>query len=197
MVAALYAGFYHLDLLVGYGLPVLVLLLGRSYAGIGSLFWLGVVIGLLWEIPIFVMSGADVGLPLITFVRTPPVHWLFFLVGHTLWDGGLFLVGIGLIHLLCPAPVLRSFAGRELAVLLVWGQLSALCVELISIGNDGWVYLTTYSWNPVLFRARGYGVTLLPQLIWLLAPVLYYFGALFIPRRAREHATRRGRAERD
>lgn len=197
MFAALYAGFYYLDLLIGYGLPVLVLLLAREYAGVRSLFWLGVAVGLLWEIPIFVMSGGDVGVPLIIFVRPPPAHWAVFLVGHALWDGGLFLVGVGLLHLFCTPPVLGHFARRELVVLLVWGQVSALCVELTSIGNDGWVYLTSYAWNPVLFWVRGYGVTLLPQLIWLLAPIVYYLGALAVLRSARARATPRARAERD
>jgi hypothetical protein len=74
--------------------------------------------------------------------------------------------------------VLAIFRWRELAVLVLWGQSSELAVEVVSVLNRGWVYSEAHSWNPVLFTVAGHPITIIPQLIWLAAPVAYYLGAL-------------------
>ncbi len=79
---------------------------------------------------------------------------------------------------LCAPPVLAGFRWRELAILVVWGQLSALAVEVGSVLNQGWVYSGGYAWNPVLFHVDGHPITVVPQIIWLAAPVVYYLCAL-------------------
>ena len=92
--------------------------------------------------------------------------------------GGLFLAGLALIQGLCVRPVLASFRWQELAVLVIWGQCSELAVEIVSVLNDGWVYSAAHSWNPVLFYVAGHPITIIPQLIWLAAPIAYYLCAL-------------------
>jgi hypothetical protein len=65
----------------------------------------------------------------------------------------------------------------ELAVQLVWGALQELAVELLSTGNAGWAFVTRW-WNPVMFRYNSMDITLLPQLIWVAAPIVFYLIAI-------------------
>lgn len=179
--------FYTIDLVLGLALPVFIHLRNRTQpdgAFIIKLFWLGVGIGLTWEVPLF-FSAIFAEEPVVGFLREPPLHPLVFMVAHSFWDGGIFLVGLGLVGVVCSQPVLTSFRWRELGVLIVWGQLSEFAVEAASIFNEGWVYSDSYSWNPVLFRFDGHPVTLVPQLIWLAAPVVYYSCVLRLVRIAR------------
>lgn len=126
----------------------------------------------------FVLSAEDTGVPVLEWVRPPPVHYLVLMVSHTLWDGGLFLIGVWLVQRLCRAPAFQKFSWREQAVLLIYGQVSELLVELSSTMNDGWVFITGYWWNPTIFWFNGHPITLMPQLVWLAAPVVFYLAAL-------------------
>lgn len=181
MLELFQSSYYALDLLIGYGAPAVVLALyriGRIDRFTWRLFWLGCTLGLTWEIPMFVLSGEATGLPLLTWVRPLPVPYGILMVSHTLWDGGLFLIGVWLVRRLCRPPTFAIFRWQELAVLLVYGQLSELLVELSSTLNDGWVFVTDYGWNPTLFHFHGHPITLMPQLVWLGAPVIFYLIAL-------------------
>jgi hypothetical protein len=148
-----------------------------------QLFWLGVVIGLTWEVPLF-LSMIFASDPIVGFIREPPLHPIVFMFAHAFWDGGLFLLGLAFIRALCADPVLARFRWPEIAVFILWGQVSALAVEVSSVLNQAWVYHGAHPWNPVLFQVAGHPITLVPQLIWLAAPVAYYLGALRITRRA-------------
>jgi hypothetical protein len=177
--------FYWLDLAIGYATPLLVWSLyrrARLSRPVWQLFWIGCALGLTWEVPVFVLSAHDTGVPLLGWVRPLPLPYPVFLLAHTLWDGGLLLVGLWLLRLLAPAPQLARFRWRELGVLLAWGQASALAVEVSSTASDGWAYLPRYWWNPTLFAVGGHPVTLLPLLVWLAAPVAFYAIALRLVR---------------
>lgn len=179
-LAILETHFFTMDLLVGFSLPAYVHLRNRARgdaARVIQLFWLGVAIGLTWEIPIF-LSAILATDPIIGFLREPPLHPIVFMVAHAFWDGGLFLLGLALVRALCAHPVLAGFRWSELAVFILWGQVSALAVEVISVLNQGWFYHGGRPWNPVLFHVAGHPITLVPQLIWLAAPVVYYLAAL-------------------
>jgi hypothetical protein len=82
------------------------------------------------------------------------------------------------VYVLCRPLWFNRFDYKELAVLLVYGQVSELIVELLSILNEGWVFLPNYWWNPTLFRFSGYHITFFPQLVWLIAPIVFYFIAI-------------------
>jgi len=69
---------------------------------------------------------------------------------------------------------LRRFSWKELAVLVAWGQVSELIVELSSTLNDGWVFYE-YWWNPVIFHFNGHNIAVLMQVVWFAAAVIYYF----------------------
>ena len=95
-------------------------------------------------------------------------HYAVFMVSHTLWDGLLFVIGVWWIHRVCRKPHFRRFRGAELAVLLIWGQVSELLVELSSTYVDGWVFVG-YGWNPVIFRFNGHDIRWFMQIVWAVA----------------------------
>jgi hypothetical protein len=178
--------YYLLDLLVGFGSPLLVYALYRSGKVerlIWRLFWAGAAIGLTWEIPIFVLSAETTEWATIEWVQPLPLHYSVFLLSHTLWDGALFLVGVWLAQRFCDEAWWTRFDAKALGVMLVWGQLSELLVEVSSTSNDGWAFITGYAWNPTLFERNGHAITLFPQLVWLAAPMLYYAVLLALARR--------------
>ncbi len=144
-------------------------------------FWLGVAVGLTWEVPIFI-SAVFAETPVIELHSQPPVPPIALIVFHSLWDGGLFLGGIALVWLVGPRPVFVRWSWRELAVFLVWGQLSEFAVEIGGVTNNAWGYVGDLAWNPVLFRIDGHPITLMPQLIWFAAPIVYYLLALRLGR---------------
>jgi hypothetical protein len=148
---------------------------------IRRLFWLGAAIGLTWEVPLF-LSTTFAGSPVIVMLSSPPIHPLGLIVAHALWDGGLFLAGVALIGLTCPRPILTRFRWRELGVLLLWGQLSELTVELGGVTNEAWSYVAGFPFNPTLFHVAGHPITLMPQLIWFAAPLVFYLTALRMDR---------------
>ena len=179
--------FYWTDLAVAAGLLLLALRPpGRLLDGQWTrLFWLGVGIGLLWEVPIF-LSALYGHEPVLLFWRRPPLSPLLFMLAHALWDGGLFLAGVGLLRFLSPTPLRRGWRWPEVGMMLLWGQVSALAVEIGGVRCGGWVYAADRAWNPVLLDCAGRPLTLLPQAIWLLAPLLYYGLALrLVAREAR------------
>jgi hypothetical protein len=179
------ASYYYLDLLVGFSAPFVFWFLYRNKRidrFLWHFFWIGVAVGLTWEIPIFVLSGESTSLPLVTWERPLLTHYSIFMISHSLWDGMLFVIGVWLIYGLCPAPHLQRFRGSELMVLVLWGQVSELLVELSSTFNDGWAFVP-YGWNPVLFHCNDHPITWLMQVIWLVASIVYY--ALLIGLRPR------------
>ena len=168
--------YYYLDLLVGYSSPFLFYFLfktGRIKIFVWHFFWIGVLVGLTWEIPIFVLSGESTSLPLVTWIRPLIAHYSVFMISHSLWDGLLFVIGVWLVHGSCRKPVFQRFRWPELAVLLIWGQVSELLVEISSTLNDGWAFVE-YGWNPVIFHCNGHNITWLMQIIWAAASVVYY-----------------------
>jgi hypothetical protein len=169
--------FYWLDLAVGFSGPVFAFFLLRMKIISGfswRVFWVGAAIGLTWEIPIFVGSYETTALATIVAIRPYPLHYLTFMISHTLWDGGLFLIGYWLVLLLCREPQFKSFNVKELLVLLVWGQFQEFMVEMGSTANNAWTFIE-YWWNPALFHWNGHPITLFAQLVWLYGPIAFYF----------------------
>lgn len=183
------AAYYWLDLVIGFGGPVALYVLHRKGVvrrRLWSLFLLGASLGLLWEVPVFVLSS-HTAVPIIRWVTPLPLHYSLFVLCHTLWDGLIFAVGAALVFCFCPAPALTRPRWPELVILVLWGQVSAMAVELSSVLSGGWVYMTSYSWNPTLFVVAGMPVTALMQVTWLGATLLFYPLAL-------RHGTRRSTA---
>jgi hypothetical protein len=172
--------FYLIDFAVGIIAPLMVyglVRLGLLERYFWRLFWLGFGIGLTWEVPMQVLNQLGPELAAHAYVRPPPVPFIVIIIMHSSWDGGLFLLGLALCRLILRGPVLARFNAIELLILIVWGQASELWVELTATFGEAWHYIPR-SWNPALFSFNGQPITLLPQLIWLAAPILFYLIAL-------------------
>ena len=168
--------YYYLDLLIGISSPIVFYFLykaGRIERFIWHFLWIGVAVGLTWEIPIFVLSGESTSMPIVTWVRPLIAHYLVFMISHSLWDGLLFLIGIRLVYSICGRDSFQNFRWFELSALFIWGQVSELLVELSSTLNDGWVFVE-YWWNPAIFQFNGHNITWLMQVIWAAASIIYY-----------------------
>jgi hypothetical protein len=172
--------FYWVDLAIAVAIPVLfaVLYLTRRIGHFNwLLYWAGCAVGALWEIP-FYFIGPDFSTDPLYLLSAPIPYPLFLLhLLHCFWDGGLFMTGVLLVNLLLKAPHFVRFSWKELLIMLAWGGLQELAVELASVGSSGWAFVPRW-WNPVMFRFQGGDVTLIPQLIWVAAPVVFYLVAL-------------------
>jgi len=176
------SNFYLIDFMIGGLTPAVVYFLyrtGRVPKFVWPLFWVGFAIGLSWEVPMQVLNEVVEGGDVHRYIRPLPVHFSVVIVMHSLWDGGIFLAGILSARLVCKGPVLQEFRWCELLTFILWGQASALAVEMTSISGQAWVYITR-PWNPPLFHFMGEPVTVMIQAIWLLAPIVFYFAALKI-----------------
>lgn len=140
------------------------------------LFWWGFLVGSTWEFAFYLFRGE------ITVTRANwPLPLITKNLVHTFWDAGLFMVG----YLLVVAwtrdwNCCTTFKASELTIMVVWGSATSFIVELLGNGNV-WEYVPQ-SYNPVYLTIDGQGYTILPQLIWLVAPVVFYLGAIKILR---------------
>jgi hypothetical protein len=100
---------------------------------------------------------------------------------HTFWDAGLFIIGYWLcLFILRTTNCCTRFRWTEVAIMWLWGVGQEFTVELMGNGVI-WEY-QVLSWNPVWITIGGQGYTLVPQLIWAIAPVIYYVGFIRINR---------------
>jgi len=174
------ASYCWLDLLVGFGSPILLIVLIRFNmrpARDWRLFGLGALIGLTWEAPMFLLSKLT-EYPVVAWMREPPVHYLIYLVSHTFWDGAIFLVGVWAVTLVCAKPVLTRFSWKELGILLLWGQATAILVEYSAVSNQAWHFIEGYWFNPTMLQLEQGPITWMMQVIFVPATLLFYFVAL-------------------
>ena len=169
--------FYFLDLLVGFIAPILAYILYRTEKidkFSWYVFWIGAAVGLTWEIPMFIGSYETSFFVTLEPIRPYPFHYIVFLVSHTLWDGMLFIIGYRLVLLLSESPRFEEFNLKELIILIIYGQIQEIIVEVGAVSNSAWTFIV-YWWNPALFYVNEYPITLYPQLAWLFGSILFYF----------------------
>lgn len=167
---------FDLSLVFGLLVPVL-LLVGYQQSFLTrlhlELFMLGTALGLVWEFGFHLADMHVVTAPIFSIHVSVPVPWFVQAVSYSLWDGLLFLVGLWLIQALQSGPAFSRFRWRELGILVLWGQFQSLVVELSAILGGLWTYHTAW-WNPGLFAVGDGTITVLPQLIWLVAMGVFY-----------------------
>ena len=146
-----------------------------------TLFWIGCLIGSTWEFT-FLFLGPE-------FLHSVK-EWPYGLGGwprklsHSIWDGGLFMVGIFFCERFLSDPLFRSFNRKELGIMLSWGIFQELLVEYLFNGRV-WIY-EPLPWNPIIISVLpgsaplSPGYTLIPQAVWIIAPILFYFTCLRI-----------------
>ena len=67
-------------------------------------------------------------------------------------------------------PQLVAFRWAELLVLVVWGPVQELAVELLATGAGTWPFTPRW-WNPLLVEVRASPITLALQVIWRVAAI--------------------------
>ena len=140
------------------------------------MFWIGCLIGSTWEFT-FLYLGPE-------FVHSVK-EWPYGLggwprkVSHSIWDGGLFMVGVYLCEKYLNGPLFQRFDKIELFIFSSWGIFQELLVEYLFNGRV-WIY-EPLPWNPVIIPALPGsaalcpGYTLIPQAVWVVAPIVFYF----------------------
>ena len=171
---------FYLDIAAALSIPAATYGLYRKglvSRAVWRMFWAGVIIGSTWEVGFYFIGPEHSSDPIYVMHSEFPGPTILLHLLHTLWDGGIFLVGAWLVKRLCRQPRFERFRWQELAVMLAWGQAQELAVELVGSSGGMWEYQPRW-WNPVMFRFRGRNITLVPQLVWLAAPVAFYLAAL-------------------
>jgi hypothetical protein len=139
-----------------------------------KLFWIGSLIGATWEFT-FLLLGPE-------FLHSA-VEWPFGLDGwprkisHSIWDGGLFMVGVWLCLRWVKGRHFTKFNWQELSIMVVWGLGQELLVEYLFNGRV-WIY-EPLPWNPIIIppipgSSTDVGYTLIPQAVWVVAPIVFY-----------------------
>ena len=71
---------------------------------------------------------------------------------------------------------LEKFNSKALLIMIVWGSVSEFLIDLNCNGKL-WLFIENW-YNPVFITINGNNMTMIPQLIWLIAPLLYYISIL-------------------
>ena len=183
--------FFIFDLIIAYGLVIALYLsmrAGRISRYVWALFWVGCLIGATWEFTFHFMGPEYTDQPIYQLLNEWPLPPLLLPVTHSLWDGGLFLIGMALVYQLTEAPHFTRWNWRQLGVMVGWGITSAVTIEIMGAVGGGWVYIPQ-PWNPQIFTINGSAITLAPILIWTVAPIVFYVVALAL--RLGDHLERR------
>ena len=165
-------------LIVGSSSPIIFFLLyqlGYVSKKIITLFIIGICVGLTWEIP-FAFAGDSFHLILVDWPIDLP---LVRNINYAFLDSLIFLIGIFLCNTILKSDsYLYTFNSNALLIMIIWGSISEFLVDLNCSGKL-WVFLENW-YNPVFITINGNNLTILPQLIWLVAPIVYYFAVLRI-----------------
>jgi hypothetical protein len=148
------------------------------------LFGVGVLLGGMWELALGVVVPRRMEMPLYTVFPDVMVPRLVHVIAYSLWDGALFLLGVLLVTTLLDGRAFRRFRWGELGILVAWGQLQSLAIEVLAVTTGLWTYHPT-AWNPALFELGDGTITVLPKAIWLLAVLVFYPCCLFVYRAGR------------
>ena len=165
-------------LIVGSSSPIIFFLLyqlGYVSKKIITLFIIGICVGLTWEIP-FALAGDSFHLILVDWPIDLP---LVRNINYAFLDGLIFLIGIFFCNkFLKNDNYLYAFNKNALLIMIIWGGVSEFLIDLNCNGKL-WLFIDNW-YNPVFITINGNNLTILPQIIWLVAPVVYYFSVLRI-----------------
>ncbi|CAH1773831.1 unnamed protein product, partial [Owenia fusiformis] len=135
----------------------------------------GSLIGCTWELT-WKILGDDFLKDSTDFVN--PIAGWYTKILHSLWDGGIFLIGVLLCYMMLQKrPLFLEYSAKEFLVMLIWGQVSSFIVESMCNGVI-WEY-QVLPWNPAYLTVGGVSYTVIPQAVWLVAPLAFY--SIWVP----------------
>ena len=161
-------------------------------------FWVGCLIGAVWEFAFDLLgdsftvhdgchfvAGNEVCLP-----GNPLPRW-YISLSHTIEDGAIFMVGVGLAWLILGRSRPDAFSRwhwGEFGIVWVWGVASNYVVDWISVGNTFLFIPNEY--NPAYYETSLFSrtgdvlpYTVVPDAIWYVATIPFYFALLWLKRR--------------
>lgn len=149
------------------------------------LFLLGGLLGSTWEIGFTVTDMAYAVYPggeprpeTESFeFEGPAIALVLILLIFCTWDAGIFMVGPLMARRVLKRELFARFSWAELGIMLAWGQVQSFAVEMAAIAGGWWAYFPTRS-NPELFPFLSGSITLWPQLVWVLAYLVFYAAGL-------------------
>ena len=63
------------------------------------LYWIGSSLGMIWEFSMVFLTEMDI-FAFYIYHSPPPTHFMIIVFTHSLWDGGIFLVGYRLVKII-------------------------------------------------------------------------------------------------
>jgi hypothetical protein len=98
-------------------------------------------------------------------------------IAYSFIDGLIFIIGVYLSKLILKnSDFLYKFNSNALVIMILWGSFSEFLVDLNGNGKL-WLFIDNW-YNPVFVTINGNGLTIIPQLIWFIAPIVYYLSIL-------------------
>ncbi|MCI4671318.1 MAG: hypothetical protein MRZ79_24470 [Bacteroidia bacterium] len=145
---------------------------GKLSKRLYQLFWIGVWLGLSWELPLFLIGPEFSSVPPYRLLAPFPIHPQLQWICHSFWDGGLFMLGLYIIRISYGGSDFQEFKWKELVTMISWGVSSAVFLEML--GSMGiWEYIPSW-WNPEMFKFRGKSITALAPITWFVASCIFY-----------------------
>lgn len=163
---------------LAFAIAVLVILIGLRIGRIIDsrillVFLWGFLIGYCWEL-VHALIPKFIRLVDAKTESTFPTKTVYPII-HAISDALILLLGLFIVYLF--RVKLPTFCA--LFIIWIWGMTIELIVELAFNGRY-WHYNEDFKCNPVIFRIGKTGFTIWPFLEWMIAPFLFWIGAVFI-----------------
>lgn len=137
----------------------------------------GFLIGATWEFSFLALGDSFLAPVFNNPLKGWPTPFL-----HSIWDAGLFIAGAGSCYLLLgDQDRFTKFNPKELGIIWGWGILQEFIIELVGNGNF-WRYVPQRG-NPTYLTIGDTSYTVVPQLVWIVAPVVFYIVLLALTKR--------------
>ena len=161
-------------------------------------FWAGCLIGAIWEFTFDLLGDSFtvhegchfVANNEVCLTENPLPRW-YISLAHTIEDGGIFMIGVGLAWLILGRNKREHFTRwhwGEFGIIWAWGVISNYLVDWTSIGKTFLFIPSEYNpayYETSLFSANGETLpyTVVPDAIWYVATIPFYLVLLWLKRR--------------
>jgi hypothetical protein len=128
-------------------------------------------LGLTWEMTFRFMGDKWMQ------IKNPEIKKLpkaVYAISHALQDSLLFMIGIFLAWLLLGKNnnIFCDYKLNVLLIFIIWGFFQEFMIELAYNGKV-WEY-TPNKFNPTVWSRNGVQYTLVPYLVWIIAPIIFW-----------------------
>ena len=128
-------------------------------------------LGLTWEMTFRFMGDKWMKIKKPEIKKLPKVVYA---ISHALQDSVLFMIGVLLAWLLLGrnTKIFCNYNFIVLFIFIAWGFFQEFIIEL-AYNGDVWEY-TPNKFNPTVWSRNGIHYTLVPYLVWIIAPIIFW-----------------------